>query len=57
MTGLGAAWVTVKGYSGSDGTLVGDKYIRLALLAGSLLLCLVLLARLYFVKSERSSIL
>ena len=38
----------LKGYSGSDGTLVGDKYIRLALLASFLLLCPFLLARLYF---------
>ena len=28
----------LKGYSGSDGTMVGDKYTRLALLAGFLLL-------------------
>ena len=28
-----------KGYSGSDGTMVGDKYTWLALLAGFLLLC------------------
>ena len=38
----------LKGYSGSDGTLVGGKYIWLALLAGFLLLFLFLLARLYF---------
>ena len=38
----------LKGYSGSDGTLVGDKYIRLALLAGFLLDCPFSLARLYF---------
>ena len=38
----------LKGYSVSDGTLVGDKYNRLALLAGFHLVCPFSLARLYF---------
>ena len=46
--------ISHKGYSGSDGTMVGDKYTRLAPLAGSLLLCPY---SCHAVKSERWFIL